>query len=526
MTVEPNMPPTDPEAPSYDPPRIGVDEWVAQVDERQKNPTGLWGTITARWQSIPLPIRIAFVALFLILAPIITNTTPVLAMLGISNNNFIVRIGATCLAFSILAIGLNVVVGYAGLLDLGYIAFYGLAGYAYAYLSSDFIGAGVHVPYIISIPLIVAFTALVGYLLGSLAIRLYGDYLAIVTLGFGLLFFQLTQTLTRVKFFWLDRPVDLTRGPNGINNLDDIPLITAHIEASIAYAYIYIFGSEFTPNIKYYFFFLIMLGLVVLMVHHLNQSRLGRGWRAMREDDLAAEVMGMPVRHLKLTAFAVGAGIAAFAGVVFAAWQGNVAPIRYNVLALINLYAMVVLGGLGSLPGAIIGAFIFVTLPEILRNVVAAGFIFYVGGLIALIAWLKPSKRLVAVLGGTFVAGVLLKVLVNMVWPGLDAGIAPTEGSFLNHWAQSWLIIPHNFKVVGNIAIGLGVASLLVTVSFKNWWRYIFLGLTIYLFIFSWETRLAVEPTVTRILVVGTSLVVLMVTRPQGLLGKIRVEIV
>jgi ABC-type branched-subunit amino acid transport system permease subunit len=246
----------------------------------------------------------------------------------------------------------------------------------------------------------------------------------------------------------------------------------------------------------------------------------------MREDDLAAEVMGMPVRRLKLLAFATGAAIAALVGVFFAAWQGNVVPIRYNVLALINLYAMIVLGGLGSIPGVIIGAFVFTVLPEILRNVVAAGFLFYLGGLIGLIAWLKPSVRLATTLGGAIIGGVLLKIIVNLIWPGFDTGVAPAQGSFLNQWAQSWLIIPANYALLGNLAIGVAIAALLATVAIKSWQRYIFLGLAIYLFVFAWETRLATEPAVTRILVVGTTLVVLMITRPQGLLGKLRVEIV
>jgi len=527
MAIEQNAGQSHPESVLENDARIGVDEWVVQAGQRKKIRGGFWGALANSWEAIPLNWRITFAAAVLILAPIVTNTTPVLNALGISNNDFVVRVGATFLAFSILAVGLNVVVGYAGLLDLGYIAFFGLAGYAYAYLASDFIGeTGIHLPAIISVPLIVAFTALVGWLLGSLAIRLVGDYLAIVTLGFGLLFFQLTQTLTRVKFFWLERTVDLTRGPNGINNLDDIPLITANIEAAIAYGYIYLFGSPFTPTVKYYFYFLTILGIVVLVIHHLNQSRLGRGWRAMREDELAAEVMGMPVRRLKLMAFATGAAIAALAGTYFAAWQGNVAPIRYNVLALINLYAMIVLGGLGSIPGVIIGAFIFTVLPEILRSVVAASFLFYVGGLIGLVAWLKPSLRLATVLGGTIVGGILLKIVVNLIWPGFDAGAAPVQGSMLNQWGQSWLVVPANYTLIGNIAIGVAIATLLATVAIKGWWRYIFLGFTIYLFVFAWETRLVTEPSVTRILVVGTTLVVLMITRPQGLMGKLRVEII
>jgi branched-chain amino acid transport system permease protein len=516
MDVEPNTKQTNSESsPDSDlkvggGPKIGVDEWVAQADQRRRQRRGFWGAIANLWEAIPLGGRIALVTVVLILVPLVTNTAPVLSMLGISNNSFMVRVGATFLAFSILAIGLNVVVGYAGLLDLGYIAFFGLAGYAYAYISSDFIGNGIHVPSIISLPLVVAFTALVGWLLGSLSIRLYGDYLAIVTLGFGLLFVQLTTTLTRVRFFWLDRPVDLTRGPNGINNVDEIVL----------------FGYEFKSTLQYYYLFLVLLGLVVLVVHHLNQSRLGRAWRAMHEDELAADVMGMPTRRLKLMAFATGAAIAALAGTVFAAWQGNVVPIRYSTLALINLYAIVVLGGLGSLPGVIIGAFIFTVLPEILRNVEMAGILVYAGTLIGLIWWLKPSKRLIGVLGGTIVAGVLLKLVVNMVWPGLDAGVAPTEGSIVNQWVQSWLIIPANFKITGNIVIGVAILTLLLTLLIKNEWRWLLLSLTLYLFAFAWETRLATEPAVTRILVLGTSLVVLMITRPQGLLGKLRVQIV
>lgn len=489
---------------------IGTDQWVAQVGQRQRRHTGVWGAIIKGWERIPLVWRIALAAVLLIIAPLVTNTQPALDLIGISNNDFIVRVGATFLAFSILAIGLNVVVGYAGLLDLGYVAFFGVAGYAYAYLSSNFVGDGVHIPSLISVPLIVALTALIGWLLGSVSIRLTGDYLAIVTLGFGLVFVQLTTTLTRVNLFWLERPVDLTRGPNGINNLDDIVL----------------FGYKFQSTLQYYFLLLVLLGLTVLVVHRINQSRLGRAWRAMREDELAAEVMGMPTRYLKLLAFAIGAAIAALAGTVFAAWQGNVVPIRYNVLALINLYAMIVLGGLGSLPGVIIGALVFTTLPEILRNVVVAGFLFYIGMFIGLIWWLKPAKRFAIVVGSTILAGLVLKLVVNWVWPGFDTGSAPAAGSFLNQWVQSWLIIPADFQTAGNIGIGVGILALLLSLLIKNGWRWVLLGVAIYLLAFAWETRLVAEPAVTRILVLGTTLVVLMITRPQGLLGKLRVQIV
>jgi len=489
--------------------RIGTDEWVAQAEARRRRRSGALGKLADRWAALPPIARIGLFALLLLAAPVVTAARPVLDLLGISNNGFIVRIGATFLASSILAVGLNVVVGYAGLLDLGYVAFYGLAGYAYAYLSSDFINGGVHLPSILSVPLIIAFTALMGWFLGSLSIRLYGDYLAIVTLGFGQLFVQLASTLTRVKVFWLDKTVDLTRGPNGINNLDNVVL----------------FGYSFRSTLQYYYLFFVMLAVVLVVVHHMNQSRIGRAWRAMREDDLAADVMGMPTRRLKLIAFAIGAAIAALAGTVLAAWQGSVTPGRYDLLALIDLYAMVVLGGIGSLAGVVLGAFVFTILPELLRSVELAGYLFYLGGLLGLIWWLKPSRRLVVLLAGAFAGGLVFKLLIHWFLPGLDSGAVPSGGSFLNQAVQSWLVIPEKFKAVGNVAIGAAVLMLLVTILLKPPLRWLTLGLTLYLFAFAWETRLATEPSVTRVLITGVTLIVLMIFRPEGLLGEPRVSV-
>jgi ABC-type branched-subunit amino acid transport system permease subunit len=254
----------------------------------------------------------------------------------------------------------------------------------------------------------------------------------------------------------------------------------------------------------------------------------------MREDELAAEVMGMPTRNLKLMAFAIGAGIAALAGAVDAAWQTNVVPEpRYSVLTLINLYAMVVLGGTGSLPGVVIGAFIFTVLPEALRNVQFAGFLFYSAAIIGLYAWLKPWQRFTAVFGGTILVGLIFKLVVNWLWPALDSACrtlqspCPQTGSFLNQIVQSWLNIPENFQLVGNVVTILAVFVLLVTFLVKRpQYRWLLIGLVIYMFAFAWETRLGVEPAATRILVVGTSLVVLMIVRPQGLLGKAEVRVI
>jgi branched-chain amino acid transport system permease protein len=491
-------------------PRIGVDEWVAQVEKRRRQQN----VLVRGWLTLPLAVRYALALLVIILIPPLTAAEPVLRLFGITSNEFIIRIGAQFLVSALLAIGLNVVVGYAGLLDLGYMAFYGIAGYLYAYVSSDFVTAGglhgIHLPTLLSLPLIMVITTLVGWGIGAVSIRLVGDYLAIVTLGFGQIFVQLLLSATRVQLPWRDQSVDLTRGPNGINGLDNLALG----------------GFTFQSTLHYYYLFLILLVLVYLAVDHLNRSRLGRGWRAMREDELAAEVMGMPTRRLKLRAFAIGAAIAALAGVVDAAWQGNVSPNpRYSIVTLINLYGMVVLGGIGSLPGVVLGALIFTVLPEILRSVALSSLIFYGAGFMALCYWLRPYTRLFAVVGGTLIGGFVLKGLALLLWPGLPP-TALEANSLINQWVQRWLVIPAAYTAVGNVVTISAVILLLTMLMVKTRWRWALLSVAIYLLIFAWETRLAVEPSATRILIIGVTLVVLMITRPQGLLGKPEVRVV
>lgn len=497
---------------------IGRDEWVAQIDHRIRPRQGLGEKLVGVWATAPHSLRYALFIALALAFPLLTNNEWLLAIAGLGDNAFILRIAVRFFTFAILACGLTVVVGYAGLLDLGYIAFMGLAGYLYAYLSSDFIriagllANGLAVPSVISGTLIVAVVAVIGYGIGAISIRLAGDYLTIVTLGFGQLFLQLALTMTRVHIPGVARPVDFTHGPNGINNLDNINL----------------FGYEIASSLHYYYLFLLLLALVYCAVNHLNHSRIGRSWRAMREDELAAEAMGIPTRRLKLLAFAIGAAIAALAGSVDAAFQGNVVPVpRYDTLALINLYAMVVLGGVGSLPGALLGALIFVVLPESLRNVTVAGVLFYGALFITLIKTIRPWSRLWRLLAGTLLLGYLVKVFINLVAPGLDSGYPPT-GSLLNGIIQSWLVIPVDYVNTGKVVTGVAVLLLLGALWLRQQARLhnLLVGLSVYALVFAWETTLATNPAATRILVVGLTLVILMIKRPQGLLGKTEVKIV
>ncbi len=151
---------------------------------------------------------------------------------------------------------------------------------------------------------------------------------------------------------------------------------------------------------------------------------------------------------------------------------------------------------------------------------------FYTVGIAALVIWLRPWRRVAAVLGGTIAAGLILKLLVMLVAPSLDAGTAPAQGSLINQVVQLWLVIPTNFTLIGNAVIAISLVLALLLFVVKDPWRMVLLGVTIYALAFAWETRLATEASVTRILIIGVTLVVLMIRRPQGLLGKLRVTIV
>jgi branched-chain amino acid transport system permease protein len=244
--------------------------------------------------------------------------------------------------YSLLALGLNVVVGFAGLLDLGYVAFFGIGSYIYAFLSSPHFG--LHLPFVASLPIAVLVTAVFGILIGAPTLRLRGDYLAIVTLGFG--------EITYILLINLDRPIDITGGPSGIVTIDPPTL----------------FGYTLQSNGEYYYLFLLMMGLAALLSRRLRDSRIGWAWQAVREDELAAQAMGVNTTVAKLQAFAIGASFAGAGGCLLASWQRSVFPDNFLFTESVNILAMVILGGMGSLPGVILGAAVIVALPEIFRD--------------------------------------------------------------------------------------------------------------------------------------------------------------
>lgn len=266
-------------------------------------------------------------------------------------------IATSVLIFAATAMGLNIVVGLAGLLDLGYIAFLGAGAYVGAMLSeSAFATIDWKPPFIIVALIGALFSALLGLIIGSPTLRVSGDYLAIVTLAFGEIF--------RLTMFNLDgnNGPDLTHGPNGIPAIPELNFFGFDFGATHEF-----FGVPITRFANYYFLLLLLIGFIILVFTRLNNSRIGRGWIAIREDEKAAEAMGVNVFGLKILAFAGGAFLAGLAGTVKAHQDVSVTPDQYQFLESAFLLAAVVLGGMGTVGGVLLGAVILKLLPEKLR---------------------------------------------------------------------------------------------------------------------------------------------------------------
>ena len=278
-----------------------------------------------------------------------------------------VRVLDFALLYMMLALGLNLVVGYAGLLDLGYIAFYAVGAYTWAFLASPHfaeafpalaagIGAadGIHLPFWLVLPIGAALAAMAGIILGFPVLRLRGDYLAIVTLGFG--------EIVRIFLNNLNHPVNITNGPQGINALDSLSLFGWDLAGTLRLG-----DFKVHSLYLYYYVFLLCVAGSIVFIRRLQISRIGRAWAAMRDDELAAKAIGINVRNMKLLAFALGATFGGVAGGLFGAFQGFVSPESFSLMESIAVLTMVVFGGMGNIVGAVVGALILTALPELLR---------------------------------------------------------------------------------------------------------------------------------------------------------------
>jgi ABC-type branched-subunit amino acid transport system permease subunit len=483
-----------PENPSRPAPKIGADEWVASVGSRREGPGGRFGILRSRFERIPHPALFAAFGAVAALLPLFTN------------NGYVLRVGFDTLTYMLLALGLNIVVGFAGLLDLGYVAFFGFGAYGYAMLASS--QFGIHWPTAAILPVVTAATVVLGFLVALPSRRLVGDYLAIVTLFFGQLFVTVTNNGNRISILGFTRGYDITNGPNGIADIDPF----------------HIFGHDLESLSSYYYaallFFLIVLGAVYLV----STSRTGRAWRSLREDSLAAEMMGMPVNRLKLYAFAFGAGVAGLSGTLFASLNTAVFSSDFDTPLLITIYAILILGGAGSLGGVILGALIVNVTLEVLRTPNHATWLFFSLIIATLLAKLRPWQWLVAVLAGTVALGFAVHAIVGAVWsPGVhgQGAVSGELGRALSHWVP----VPPTPAPAGNWAFVALVVAILILTTLQPLWRNLALIPTLYLTTFVWDARLAFEPSITRLILIGVILIVLMNARPQGIIGATRVEI-
>jgi branched-chain amino acid transport system permease protein len=476
-------------------PHIGVDEWVASVEGRDERYLGWTGAIRRELDRVPRP-------LFYLAFGIAAGLLPAL-----TSDAYIIRVGFDTLLYMLLALGLNVVVGFAGLLDLGYIAFYGFGAYGYAMLASP--KFGIHWNLIAILPVVVIATALLGLLVALPSRRLVGDYLAIVTLFFGQLFVTVYTNGQHMSFLGLTKAYDVTGGPNGIPNIDNFHAV----------------GLRISSVTGYFYAALVVFMLVLGAMYLLEQSRTGRAWKSLREDALAAELMGMPVNRLKLIAFTLGAAVAGLAGTLFAGLNTAVFAPDFDVPTLIIVYAMLILGGAGSLGGVILGAVVVNVSLEVLRTPSHSTWIFYVLILATLIAKLRPWRLLAAVLAATIGLGYAVHAIATSAWPHSTAGQSQA-GGWPGHGLEHWVVELTNPRMPGNYAFIALVFAVLGLTLLHGWLQKALLVPTLYLAAFVWENRLAVEPSITRLILIGVILIVLMNARPQGLLGTARVEII
>ncbi|MGH2915741.1 MAG: branched-chain amino acid ABC transporter permease, partial [Solirubrobacteraceae bacterium] len=434
---------------------IGVDEWVAQHTDRQDAGTG-W----RRWLFVA-QARVGWWQWWglALLAGLIFG------QLGLNSN--IQTVAVNCLIYAILAVGLNVAAGWAGLLDLGYVAFFGFGAYGYAIFSSDALGSGgsggTHLPAIATFAIVLAAAGVFGAGIGLSTLRVSGDYLAIVTLFVGQAFVEFVNNVD---------PGTLG-GVNGLYGLDPV----------------HGFGGQISSVNGYFYLALLCTAGLLALIHLLDQSRTGRAWRALREDELAAEAMTIPVGPLKVMAITFGAIVGALAGAIFAAQQDSVFPTNFSENILILIYACLVLGGSGSIAGAVLGGIVVTAGEQIVSSPTDAGYLFYGLILLALLVKVRPWRKLGAVLAGTIVLGVVLRLIVGAISASATAGHAGS-GGFIGSIVGHWVIVPADAASYGNVLyialICLAFALMRSSERVRAW----LLAPTLYVAACCWESRL------------------------------------
>jgi len=325
----------------------------------------IMNTITKPRQGAWTGKRIALIV-GLLLAVVIVP----IAFQGFQELSFFVRVLAIAAIYVILALGLNIVTGYAGLLNFGYAAFYAMGAYASVVVGNlviDMIAKIGNVglrefltgsTWIAMLPVAAVVAALAGLALGAPVLRLRGDYLAIVTLGFG----EIVRLLAVNDF------LGLTRGAMGVSTTQVNPVGLTWLQDN-ARLTLGGFDFMFSVNLYWYFAAVAIIIFTIFVIRRLDDSRLGRSWVAMREDEIAAESVGVNVMTAKLWAFALGAMFGGLAGVIFANSQGFVSPESFIFMESAMIVSMVVLGGMGSIPGVIVGALLLAGIPEVISGV-------------------------------------------------------------------------------------------------------------------------------------------------------------
>jgi ABC-type branched-subunit amino acid transport system permease subunit len=470
---------------------IGVDEWVAQHAERAETDSGWRGTVARLGTRVGWWPRWGLA----VLAGLFFG------QLALNVN--IQTVAVNCLIYAILAVGLNIAVGWTGLLDLGYVAFYGFGAYGYALFSSTALGTagsgGAHLQAIETFAIVVVATGIFGALIGLMALRVSGDYLAIVTLFVGQAFFEVVNNVDTGTF----------GGVNGLFGLDPV----------------HGFGGQITTPKGYYYLALVVCALLVGLLHFLDNSRTGRGWRAVREDELAAEAMTVSTGIVKVMAISFGAMVAAFAGCIFAAQQDNVFPTNFTANILILIYACLVLGGAGSIAGAVLGGILVTAGEQMVSSPTDAGYLFYGLILLALVMKVRPWRLLGGVLAGTVALGLALHAIVGAI-SSTAVGGQPGSGGWIGSLVSHWVIVPANAATYGNVLYIVTIVLVFAIVRVRDRYRPFLLAPAIYVAACCWESRLVVNPSITAQILIGAILIATMTLRPQGLLGTMRVEVV